>query len=424
METTEQHELTWWYRAHGNVVPEGQEAAVTGEAPPPQAVWSEPHGAWLVPTYDAVRELNLDETKWRPVGVPVDDDLMPFGVSRAQYLAFEGAKKIVSLRGEEHARLHRWWLRVLSERRLATFQESTLRPIVDAAIDRFSERGRAELADELADRVALPLNLRLMAIDADESFARECQVLISEYHAMRMRLREGRVDLIDEALDLAAAVRGLVLPYVRERRDGTGDDLISLLWRDAPEIFDDPWDEEAIADNVIAMFEGGTHSIVGTGIGGALYLLATRPDLQEEVRAGGRTGVLAFTEEALRLYGPTVFNPRYAEVDTELCGAAVRTGDLVLGLAAAAHHDDTHYACPHQVDLERKGLRDHFTFSFGGRTCPGHGVARAAIQEVVAATVERLHDLRLDPDAPPPQLWHWGTRKGYAPINVLFSSND
>jgi cytochrome P450 len=424
MSTGAQHELTWWYRAHGEIVPEDRVAEVTGEASPGQALWDEERGAWLVPTYAAVRQINLDEEQWRPAGVPVDDELMPFGISREKYLEFEGAKKIVGLKGEEHARLHRWWLRVFSERRLATFQESILRPTVDAAIDRFIESGRAELADELADRVALPINMRLMGIDAGEEFERDTLTLISEYHAARMRLRQGDVESLDHALELAAQTRGMVMPFVLERRSGEGDDLISLLWRDAPDIFDDPWDEQAICDNVIAMFEGGTHSIVGTGIGGALYLLASRPDLQEQVRAGGREAVVAFTEEALRLYGPTVLSPRYAESDVEICGAQIKQGELVYGLASAAHHDESHYTCPHEVDLTRKGLRDHFTFSLGGRTCPGHGVSRTAIQEVVATAVERLHDLRLDPDAEQPQLWHWSTRKGYAPLNVLFTPSN
>lgn len=421
MASTEQHELTWWYRAHGAVVPDEAVAAVTGEQAPEQAVWDEERGAWLVPTYAAVRQINLDERQWRPAGVPADEEMMPFGISRADYLAFEGAKKIVSLQGDEHARLHRWWLRVLSERRLSAFQESILRPAVDAAIDRFVERGRAELADELADRVALPINMQLMGIDADEEFQRECLFLISEYHAARMVLRQGRIETLESALELAAQTRAMVMPFVLERRDAEGDDLISLLWRDAPDIFEEPWDEQAICDNVIAMFEGGTHSIVGTGIGGALYLLATRPDLQERVRHGGREAVVAFTEEALRLYGPTVLSPRYAESDAEVCGAQIKQGELVYGLASAAHHDESHYACPHDVDLDRKGLRDHFTFSLGARTCPGHGVSRSAIQETVATAVERLHDLRLDPDAEPPKLWHWSTRKGYAPINVRFT---
>jgi len=420
----ERRALTAWFERVAVVVPEERVGDVLGTHAPEDIVWDDEKGGWLVPSHRAVKEVNVRGEQWRSSLVPptADATVMAFGVERETYEAFEGARKIVMLTGEEHARVHRWWMRVLSERRLATLCDTIYRPVIDQAIDRFAGRGRAELVDELADRVVLPINLRTMGIEVDEDAEDGWINLLSRYHTARHDLisRGAQPEIVTGALEAARELRALIMPFVRERRAGTGEDLISLLWRDAPDLFDPGWDENAICDNVIVMWEGGTHSLA-TAIGNALHLLASRPDLQEQLRAGGPDAAKAFVEEALRLYGPTVYNGRYAEADTKLCGRHINAGERVFALAAAAGRDGERHACPHEVDLGRKGLRDHFTFSGGPRLCPGHGVARTALREVVATVVERLPELRLDPDAEPPKLWSFYNDRAMSPVNVRFA---
>jgi cytochrome P450 len=411
--------LAEWYRDNGAEVPEDRRPAVMGELSPAEPVWDEAKRAWIVPTYDAVRAINVDEGQWRSVGAPPDDGEMPFGVTRAEYEAFEGPQKIVMLKGEAHDRLHRWWLKAFSERRLAAMRTEIFAPVVDAAIDRFCERGAAELVDDLADRVALPVNFGMMGISPDAEFESRCLTVVSRYHTGRIRLRAGESEAVEEAVQTAREMRDMIMPFVLAARDG-GDGVIGDLWRAAPDLFDEPWDANAICDNVFAMFEGGTHSMA-TAIGGMLYLLTSRPDLQEAVREGGDEVAKAFVEESLRLYGPTVYNPRFAERDVEFCGASIKQNELVLAYAAAANRDPAHYSCPAEVDLGRKGLRDHFTFTVGPRLCPGHGPARVALLEIAGAVVSRLQDLRFDETKEAPRLWTWSTRRGFAPLHVRFT---
>jgi cytochrome P450 len=54
----------------------------------------------------------------------------------------------------------------------------------------------------------------------------------------------------------------------------------------------------------------------------------------------------------------------------------VPEGSLLHLRWAAGNVDPDEYACPHQVDLDRKRIGGHMTFSLGPRICPGAGISR------------------------------------------------
>ena len=130
----------------------------------------------------------------------------------------------------------------------------------------------------------------------------------------------------------------------------------------------------------------------------------TVPGLQEELRAGDAETVERFAEEVLRLYPSVHFTRRRANEDFELGGQRIKRDDALLMLDAGANRDPARFTCPHEIDLSRDGWREHLAFSIGPRTCAGAALARAEVQESVAKALERLPNLRLDPDAEPPRL--------------------
>jgi cytochrome P450 len=249
---------------------------------------------------------------------------------------------------------------------------------------------------------------------------------LAELHHTRMELKQrtGQAsvpqEIIDEAFEATREIHELLGPYVEERRSGESEDFIGMLWRDAEATFGEDWQDADIYSATMAMWEGGAGSTPPSTANG-LYLLMTRPGLQDELRAGGAKAVKNFVEESLRLFGPVYFRPRIAQQDVELGGVTVKRGEQVLTLTVAGSRDESHYACPHAVDLERPAPRDHFSFFIGPRTCPGQGLARVELEEAAAVVLDRLHDLRLDPDAEPPRLTGLMTRR-WEPLHALFAA--
>jgi cytochrome P450 len=347
---------------------------------------------------------------------------VPTWLDRDFYVWFEGGpKKFPFVEGEEHARLHRWWMHQFSPRQIAEWRENVIRPLVHGVIDGFAARGSADLMAELARLVPLPLILHMMDLPTEGELAERYHEVAHAFGELRWVLLSTPMD--DELRARATAVsqeaRDLLMPFVRERRSGEGDDLLSRLWRAAPELYEGEITEDAVYANVTTLFEAG----IGTGagaIGDALWVLANWPEWQERLREDP-SRIPNFVEEAFRLTAPGLYIMRQVRDDVEFHGARLKRGDTILAVGLTASRDPSRYPSPHEIDLGRKAPRDHLAFSSGPRSCVGHAVGRAEVQEVIAGAAERLHDLRLDPDKPRPARAGAGARRPWDALHVLFT---
>ena len=220
--------------------------------------------------------------------------------------------------------------------------------------------------------------------------------------------------------EVQAELHDTLRPTIEARRVDPQDDLISRMWADGPTLLDG-WNEADMHAEVFHIFSTGTDTATHA-ICNALYTLMTRPEVADEVRSGGENAIAAFTEEVLRLAGSVHFRPRVSNVDQEISGCPIKKDDRVITVNLAANRDPARYERPLEVDLHRPSPQDHMAFNFGPHYCVGAPLARVEIQESVRAVLERLVDLRLDPDADPP---HFGgfLLRSYRPLNALFSES-
>ena len=126
-------------------------------------------------------------------------------------------------------------------------------------------------------------------------------------------------------------------------------------------------------------------------------LLCDDPALFRELRTD-RTKLRAFTEEAMRLRAPTQgLSTRVTTQDEVFQGVRVPKGSLLHLRWGAGNVDAEEYECPHQIELERKRVTAHLTFSQGPRSCPGAGISR--LEQTIAWTrlFERIDSLRYAP---------------------------
>jgi cytochrome P450 len=81
----------------------------------------------------------------------------------------------------------------------------------------------------------------------------------------------------------------------------------------------------------------------------------------------------------------------------------VAAGDTLMVVVASANRDEAHYPEPDRYDLDRRA-DDHLSFGFGRHHCLGYHLAMREADVALGAVLDRLRDLRLDPDAPPPRI--------------------
>jgi cytochrome P450 len=389
-------------------------------------VWDETMNAWLVVSYDLLKQLVREEgVVWGLAkAAHVPPGLTP--EEWEDYMTLHSPRTLHASVGEDHDRQHRWWMRTFSGRTVRLLGDTLVRPVANAQLDRIVGEGRGELHRDFAVRIAPRVVATAMGLPWDDD---EWVDRLVDLHERRIALISRKFDAgRDGASDEAVVERGrnavreageMVRPYVRERRSGESEDFIGMIWRDGDALFGPGWDEDDVVATVNLAFSGGSGTTAATAAS-ALYLLLTRPGLQERLRAEGGPAVAALVEETIRLYGPLPYRTRRALRATELGGVRIAEGELVIAIGTAANRDAAHYPVPHEVELERRAPRDHFNFGIPGtRACPGQGLARTQLTTILSVVLERLAGLRLDPDAEPP-AYRGSFVRTWAPLNAIW----
>ena len=134
-----------------------------------------------------------------------------------------------------------------------------------------------------------------------------------------------------------------------------------------------------------------------------LVELIRRPDIRAQLEAD-HSLIGPFIEEMLRLHAPSPHFYREVLQDTELSGVAIPKGSVVMLSYLAANYDPTKFDNPNEIDLHRKGIRNHLGFGRGIHFCIGHQLARAELRIGLERVLDRLKDLTFDPSFPAPAI--------------------
>lgn len=370
-------------------------------------VWDAKANAWLVLDFQQCVEAEASEDVFGNIYANADPIL-------AQIKG--GTANITFSQGEEHARLRRFHLALLAARPVESYRLNHVRPVMDFVFNRLVPRGKGDLVKDMAAQIVPRVICSLMGMpwEDDRAIARilELNDCILRFVGANYRGDELR----QQALDASAELNAMLRPHVRARRENPGDDFISRVWQEAPsEYGDDLTEDDAIAICRELYFAASDTTIHGTA--NALYLLLSDGAIRTQVVADRDRALKSLVEEGLRLYNVVQLRHRIAKQDTEMGGKHIRKGDMVLMVHAAANRDPGHYGCPAQADLGRKLAADHLAFGRGPRSCVGAQLARVEMREIVNAVLDRLPNVRLDPEAAPPHFAGFYIRS-HQPLNV------
>lgn len=142
---------------------------------------------------------------------------------------------------------------------------------------------------------------------------------------------------------------------------------------------------------MITLFSAGGESTASL-IGSAAWVLATRPDIQQQLRDQPEL-LGAFLEEVLRYEPPFRGHYRHVVNDTTLCGADLPAGSRLLLLWGAANRDPSHFDDPDQFRLDRPGGKGHISFGKGVHFCVGAALARLEARIVLGHLLDRTSNI-------------------------------
>jgi cytochrome P450 len=240
--------------------------------------------------------------------------------------------------------------------------------------------GRIEWMGALANKLPMMVVARLIGVPAED-----VDQLI-RWACASTQLLDGLVDQQRlEASGVAAMeLGGYIHGHLVQAAEDPQDNLMGVL---ATACNAGEFDQLTAQMMMIILFSAGGES-TGSLLGNAMWILATRPDLQQQVRENPDL-LGAFIEEALRYEPPFRGHYRHVVTDTTLGRTDLPAGSRLLLLWGAANRDPTQFDAPNEFRLDRPGGKGHITFGKGLHFCVGAALARLEAQIVLRAVLDR-----------------------------------
>lgn len=291
---------------------------------------------------------------------------------------------ILEMDEPEHQRHRAVIQQAFTRKALARWQRELVEPIVNRCIDRFIERGRADLVSELTFPFPVMVIAGLLGLPEED---------MPRFHRWSAELISITFD-IDKGFAASQKLRDYFASLLEERRRDPREDLISALAQAEK-------DGLALSDDEIFAFlrlllPAGAETTYRSSTN-LFFGLLSNPEQLEAVRAD-RSLVPVAIEEGLRWEPPLTGILRKTSTDTVLAGQAIPGGSQLSVCLGAANRDPARWENPERFDIHRRP-QQHMAFGFGVHTCLGIHLARMESRVVVEAVLDRLADLRLDPDA-------------------------
>ena len=294
---------------------------------------------------------------------------------------------ILEMMGEEHA-LHRRLIQNAFKRRdLAHCKEKLIPDAVNEMIDAFAERGKANLASELTLLYPVRVIEGMMGLPPEhvEWFHRRAIEVISIQNNVELALKASVVmkSYFEEVIEL------------RRKHPGSGD-LITLLVE--AEVNGTQLRNDEIIPFLMLLAPAGaetTYRATGT----LLYALLANPDQFDAVKED-RSLIPKAVEESLRWDPPLTGLMRRTTKDVEFQGVVIPADSNVNGCLASANRDPAFYEPADTVDefdLYRP-RKPNLTFAGGAHVCLGQLLARAEMESALNLIIDRLPNLRFDPE--------------------------
>jgi cytochrome P450 len=327
------------------------------------------------------------EDVWRAMEDP-DSYVSARGTTAAQVLS--GVEppnpSINQIDPPDHTRLRRAVRGPFTRNRVAAL-EPEIRAFARDCLDRHASNGGIDVVRELADPVAAFAACRLLDLPLEDA-----PLLVGWVHRYT-RNDPGDLGRSADALAAAREMNEYLAEFARgwrrsPRRSGAVVEAFLAF-----ELGGRRLEDLEIASHMQTLVIGGTDT-TPKAIGAAVLRLHQHPDQRARLAANPARIPVAFTE-VLRYDLPTQFMARSVNRPVELHGRALRPGQGVLLLLAAANRDPREFPDPERFDVDRNPRRI-LSFGHAAHVCLGAHVARLEGRVLLEELLARCPDYALD----------------------------
>jgi cytochrome P450 len=316
----------------------------------------------------------------------LDDSRFPGGAAYRLFIEPVIGRTFISMDGEEHLMTRRLATPAFRSRPVAAFVEHELVPLAHEVVDRFADRGEADLVAEFTEVLPFWAISRKIGMPrgGEEEQRRVARSLLSYMFAP------------DAAADAAATVARQVEPLIAARRETPADDVITRLVQ-ATDGTRSLSDVDVVSHIRLLYAVGATTT--SDVMGSMFFHLLSRPEMVDRA-VSDPAFRRRLVREVLRFDPPVPILPRVVDRAGEFEGIVVSAGQVIFLALAAANRDPAVFGSPDLFDPDRPE-QEILSFGFGPKHCPGMHLGRQQLEAALAVVLERLPGLRLV-DAEPP----------------------
>jgi cytochrome P450 len=306
------------------------------------------------------------------------------------------ADQVVAESGARHADLRSILARLFTPSRLKAL-EPQLRETADGLIDEFAAEGRVDIVRQyggpygalvISDLLGLPPKFRAKARRLLEG-----AIPVPMDASPEEMMDNALVPLGKDLFRLIAQRRMVNHPLLRPLRRFLGrDDILNELAQarypggSKPTLVD--------VTGLAAFLFGAGQDTTNRLLANSFKVIATRPDIQEELRGNPRR-IADFIEEILRFDGSVKSAGRMCQKTTILAGMTIKAGTPVLLSHMAANRDPQRFPDPARFDMDRPRNKEHLAFGRGAHTCIGAPLARREVATSIERLLARMGNIRL-----------------------------
>jgi cytochrome P450/ferredoxin-NADP reductase len=348
-------------------------------------------GYWVVSRYNDVKAAFRDSVTFSPAIAL--EKITPGTPESAAVLARYGYAMNRTLVNEDepaHMERRRALLHSFLPDQLA-HHEPIVRRLAREYVDRFIERGEADLVDEMLWEVPLTVALHFLGVPEEDMDTLRSYSIAHTVNTWGRPTPDQQV-AVAEAVGRFWAYAGEVLDKMRADPSGHGWMQYAIRkQKELPNVVTDSYLHSMMMAGIVA-----AHETTANATGNALRLLLENRHLWEAICAD--PGLIPnAAEECLRFSGSIIAWRRIALADTQIGGVSIPQGSKVLVVMTSANHDERHFENPDVIDLYRDNTTDHLSFGYGSHQCMGKNLARMEMRIFLEELTRRLPHIELVP---------------------------
>ena len=353
--------------------------------------WSPQLGYWVVSRYEDVKAVFRDNLLFSPSNaLEKITPASPEALRILQGYGFAMKRTMVNEDEPDHMARRRLLMDAFLPERLVAL-EPMVRSLARQTMDRFVDKGRADLVAEMFYEIPLNIALKFLGVP-DEGAEQLRQFAVA--HTLNTWGRptpQEQLEIAENVGRFWQTAQG-ILDAMRAQPDGEGwmyETIRQHLLH--PDVV-----PESYLRSMMMAILAAAHETTSNATANAFLTLLTHRKAWQDICANPAL-IPNAVEECLRVAGSIIAWRREATADATVGGVHIPKGGKLLLVQASANFDPRHFENPDEVDVYRESAVEHLTFGYGAHQCMGKNIGRMQMRVFLEEFVRRLPHMELVP---------------------------